>query len=403
MEIFMRIQNQMPDQLQPTALADLISERPGPVVSIYMPTNERLGHAVPQEPLLLRQLVAQISGQLTAKGWTPREIRPFLQPLEELAAPNHVFWHTQQRGLAIFLAQDFFKIYHLPHTCLPQAQLGAHFALRPLLPLLQADEPFYLLTLSQNKVQLYHGTAAQLAALTVPALPTTLAEILRYDQFERSLQYHSSGSSGGASTGRRAAIFHGQGAAGDERIKHQQLDRFLQAVEQSVTAYLADQRAPLFLAGVAYIQQIYRQHNHYANLAAANLPGNVDQALPSELHRACQALLTAYHEAAKAAALARYIDLAPGVQTVAGIDQVLPAAQQKRIDTLFVPAAFTAPALWGHVDPVTGQLFVSELPTPADEELINLALIHTLRARGTVYPVVPTALPNGAIGAILRY
>lgn len=406
----MRTYHQVAEPLQMTELAVLAKERPGISVSIYVPTNERRGHEIAQEPLLLRRLVEDVDRQLVAKGWRNGEIAAFLAPLYDLAAPDQTFWPYQQRALAIFLAQDFYALYQLPHPCPPQARVGTHFWLRPLLSAIGADGTFYVLALSQKKVQLYRGTGVQLTEIAVPQLPTALAETLRFDQFERSLQLHSASSSGGATAGRRAAVFHGQGSAGDERIKHQQVDRFLQEVAQAVNRQLATAHAPLFLAGVDQIQNLYRHHNRYQHLVSANLQGNIDHLSLVELHRACLRLFHAHQEEMTAAALERYQELVPALYTVTGIEAVLQAAERGRVETLFfAPIEMASDALaaaqehWGIIEPVTGHVTYHDPPEDADEELIDCALLHTLRNGGTIYPVAAEQMPAETLSAILRY
>ncbi|MCB0184230.1 MAG: hypothetical protein KDE31_08200 [Caldilineaceae bacterium] len=406
----MRTYNQMPERLGMADLAELIQERPGLSVSFYLPTNERRGHEVPQEPLLLRRLVEDVGRQLAAKGWRAGEITTFLAPIAELAVPDQSFWPHQQRGLAIFRAQDFFAIYQLPEPTPPKTRIGTHFWLRPLISAIGADGHFYLLALSQNKVQLYRGLGDVLAPMTVPQLPTALGETLRYDQFERTLQFHSTSSSGGASTGRRAAVFHGQGDAGDERIKHQQLDRFLQEVAEAVHRRLAGQRAPLFLAGVDYIQSIYRRHNHYPHLMMANVPGNVDHLTPVELRTATWPLCKEYQAELTKDALKRFVELTPLTRTADNIETVVHAAQMQQVDSLFVSplvddadAHLPATEHWGTVDATTGYITRHTAPEPADEELVDYAVLQVLRHGGTVYPIPAEQMPGEIMAAILRY
>ena len=85
----------------------------------------------------------------------------------------------------------------------------------------------------------------------------------------------------------------------------------------------------------------------------------------------------------------------------AELETVVPAAHYGRVDTLFVPLWHQ---VWGSLDASTGSIEVDEEPGPDNQDLLDLAAVHTLRNDGTVYPVEIEAIPgSGGIAAIFRY
>ena len=63
---------------------------------------------------------------------------------------------------------------------------------KPLLPLLNSYDRFYLLSLSQNQVQLWHGTKFSLEPVEVPNLPKDMAEALALeDPEQRGLNFRA--------------------------------------------------------------------------------------------------------------------------------------------------------------------------------------------------------------------
>lgn len=388
------------NRLEQAEIATLLTPREGPCLSLFLPTSPADGHPLAAEPLLLRNLLDQARAQLMAQGMTTPQIEQLLAPLTA-AINTGELWRYQQKGLAFFIAPQLCLGYRLP-LALPTYLVVNHtFYIKPLLPIIDGTDDFYLLALSQKAVRFFHGDRYQMTALSLPDTPTSLAEALRYDEFERSLQLHSAGSSAGQ--GRRPAIFHGQGVAGDETIVHANLLRFFHDVERTVTNRLSRTHAPLVLAGVDADQGLYRQVNHYPHLLPQGIAGNYDRATPTVLHELAWPLVAPYFAQACDHALARYRQLAGqgDGHTVTDIKNVVLASVYHQVDTIF---ATPSAAIWGKFIPEGHQVVVHKEDEPGDEELINLAVIHTLQNHGTAYLLTAEQMPEPtAVAAILRH
>lgn len=385
------------DRFDKVELETLLSEREGPCVSLFLPTAAVSGRELQAETLLLRNLLNQATARLLAQGLPPAEIEQLLAPVSAVAEPNKAFWHDQRNGLAIFAAPAYCLAYRLPITLPALAVVDQHFYLRPLLPIMDCDEDFYVLALSQNSVRLFHGTRYQMTELEVTDMPTCLGEVLRYDEFERSLQLHTVGSK--TISSRAPAVFHGQGVSGDETIIHTSLLRFFHTVERIVTGRLTRTHAPLLLAGVAADQGLYRQVNHYPHLLERGIPGNYDKATAHALHDAAWKIMAPYFLEARNRAITRYQQLAGqgDGHTMTEIKNVVLAAVYHQVDTIFTPPNIQ---LWGRFIPEGHQVVTHKEAEPGDEELINLAVVHTLKNNGAAYLVGPEA---STVAAILRH
>lgn len=390
------------DHFDNVELSTLIDNHEGPCVSFFLPLSAWLDHGGQAVPLHLRALVAQAEQQLITQGMPATVVEQLLAPVANLAAPNRKLWAPQPHDLALFVAPDRFLFYRLPLSLPELVMVDQRFYITPLLPMIDGNECFYLLTLSQNTVRLWQGTRTKLTEIQLTNTPTSLAETVRYDEFERSLQLHSTGSD--AHHGRRPdAIFHGQGVAGDEKIVHANLVRFFQAVEQEVTALVSKQRVPLLLAGVATDQGLYRQVNRYPKLLDQGIPGNPDRTSLDTLHEAAWAIVAPLFQYASAHALAHYHQLAGQGEghTMNEIKNVVLAAVYHQIDMLFVTPTSQ---IWGKFIPEGHQVVVHKTREPGDEELVNLAVMHTLYNHGTAYLVAPEQLSDTtAVAAILRF
>ena len=80
---------------------------------------------------------------------------------------------------------------------------------------------------------------------------------------------------------------------------------------------------------------------------------------------------------------------------------MVPAAWDGRVDVLFVAVGTR---MWGTFVPDTRAVELGEQEPGRTEDLLDLAAIHTILNRGTVYAVPPANMADDtASAAILRY
>src|SRR5262245_38601884 len=91
-------------------LRALLAQRPGPCVSLFLPTH-RGGSA--QDPVRFRNLLATAGDRLLTSGVRAAEARELLAPAQLLLG-EPLFWKNQCDGLALFLTPDFLRVYRLP-------------------------------------------------------------------------------------------------------------------------------------------------------------------------------------------------------------------------------------------------------------------------------------------------
>lgn len=384
-------------QQQLTELAKLETY---PCVSIFMPVYH-VESELSQNPIRLKNLIKKAYQQLTGQGIRDTEIEQMLSPLGRLA-DNSSFWMDQSDGFAAFLTPDDCRAYRIPINFAELVVTGRRFHVKPLFPLMATNNRFYVLALSKNKVRLFQGTHFSISEVEATEIPESIFDALKVEERQRSLQHHVANIVGG----RHDAAFHGHNvSAGEEnRQAHDEIVRFFRDIDAGVRETLGDETAPLVLAGVERYLPIYRDVNRYPGLVDdAIVAGSPDHLKPKQLHEKAWQIVEPRFLEAQRTSVEKFRQLDGGAQHMASdeICEIVPAAVFARIDTLFVEIGANQ---WGRYDPDTNAVELSEEQRPGDEDLLDLAAVHTLIHGGTVHAMRAENMPDGGpLAATFRY
>ena len=384
------------DILNPPALKSLIVQQGKWCVSLYIPTHRR-GREQQQDPIRLKNLLAEAETKLLASGLRRPEVQKLMRPAEELLW-NRDFWQHQSDGLAIFLTNDFYKVYRLPFQFEELLMTGTGFHIKPLLPCLGRGIKFYVLALSLNKVRLFEGTADIMREIELN-FPTGMEEALRADDPERYLNMHSGSVSMSEAKG-GGGIFHGHNPADDEKKK---ILRFFQTVNQELNDLLVERTIPMVLAGVDYLLPIYREASSYHNLLEDGIIGNPKREDGKELHEKAWNIVKPIFEESRKKAFEKFEQLTGQQSTLATSDltAAVRAATFGQMETLCVPLGQQR---WGRYDAEQDKVMLEDEPGPESEDLLDYTAAQTLLNSGQVFAVPPEQMPGGGeLAAILRY
>jgi len=382
--------------LQIDELKTLIEQAESPCVSIYMPTHEA-GQETQEDPIRLKNLLRRAEGQLQEMGMAAEKAGSLLKPASDLLLDS-IFWRHQSDGLAIFVCPGFYRHYRLPLSFREVVIAGSHLHLKPLMPLFTGDGRFYVLAMSQNGTRILQGTRYSVRELRADELPASLAEVLRFDVAEKQLQFHTAPQ---ARAGTGDAIYHGHGSGIDDAKHKKDLLRYVQAIDRGLQKMFATDKAPLVIAGVEYLQAIYREANSYPHLVPEGIAGSPDKLSARQLHERAWQIVEPIFTQGLDDAIGQYGRLAGTERASTDISTVLPAALQARNQYLFLAPNHQQ---WGRFDPQAGTVELHERPARGDEDLADLAAMYTLLNNGTVYAVDPGKLNNGhRIAAVFRY
>lgn len=362
-------------------------------VSLYLPAHRR-GREINQDPIRFKNLLSETEERLQNKGLRSPDVRKMLEPAQRLLQ-DFDFWRHQSDGLALFFTAEEFHFYRLPLAFAELIVISDRFHLKPLLPFFTNNGHFYILALSQNEVSLLEGTQHTVDEIDVENMPTSLAEALQYERFEKQLQFHTGTA---ARAGNRSAVFHGHDANDEDKNR---LLRWFHKLDDQLSALLAGEQSPLVLAGVEYLFPIYQEANTYPHLLNEGIEGNPEELKPEDLHAQAWPLVETVFAQAQEEAVARYGQLASSGQATTDLQEAVLAAHHGRVDVLFVAAGVQ---VWGNYSPNLNTISVHEDPDLGDDDLLDLAAIQTILNGGIVYVVEPEQVPGQTpLAALFRY
>jgi hypothetical protein len=362
-------------------LKALLAEHPSPCISLFMPTHRG---GAEEDPIRWRKSWAEAEERLVHGGWRAAEVKELLAPGRRLLE-DITFWKNQSDGLAAFLAPHFLRVFRLPLALKDGVVVANRFSVVPLLPLLSGNGRFFVLALSQNAVRLLEGTRYSVSEVDLKGVPRNLAEALITHDRDEPLTFHVRPTSGGG----WGVIFEGHGVGIDD--KKEDLLRYFQRIDQGLHPLLRQEKSPLVLAAVDYLQPIYRQANTYPELLEQGIEGNPDRLSNQELHDRSWPLVKPLFEKAQESAASQYRQLARTGHTSSNLEKVVVAAYEGRVETLFVALGRQA---WGVVNPSAAHVELHEQPSFGDVDLLDFAAAQTLAHGGTVYAVEPEQVPS---------
>jgi hypothetical protein len=382
-------------QFDKEELEILTGQHEQPCVSFFLPTR-RATKEVHQGSVHLKNLVRHAEEQAHEWFERPLDARNIFEPVKALIE-DHTFWQHQRDGLALFLSPDFFRYYRTPRSFQEQVIVAGRFHLKPLLPLLIDYPSFYVLALNQNQVRLFEGGLDNISEVEVETMPPSLQAVVAPRERERQLQFHTRAS--GAGTERRAAVFHGHGDS--ERNEKEEIVQFFREVDRGLRDFLNDARVPLILAGVEYYFPIYRNITKYPQLADDGITGSAEQFDLSRFQEEAWRIAEPAIMASRQATIERFYNQRGTGRVSSELADILNAAHQGRVDTLFVQRGAQ---IWGSYDPTARSMRQDHEPTAKNEDLLDLAALQTIRNSGTAYLLEKAKMPEEkTIAAIYRY
>lgn len=366
-------------------------------VSIFIPTH-RVGEESlkGKDTLNLKNQLKQIKSKLELKGMSVNDIETFIKPITDLINDS-LFWRHQSDGLAIFLSDKVFRKYTLPVYFEEFNYLSNEFYLKPIVPILNGDGLFYLLTLKKDEVKFYEGTRYSITEIIVDDLvPSQLEDRVGYDYEQKGLQFRTQQGNKGAGS------FHGQ--EDHDSVEKTELIQYFRAVDKGLMNILKDdQKPPLVICSLDFYFPIYREVNSYKTLFPQHISGNPADKDIYLLHEEAWELLHPYFNKTRQAKHEQFAEFFGTGKASTKIEEILPAAFEGRVDTLFLE---NRADILGIYNPSTEEVITEEAHSIANVSLMNLLAMKVLKTGGTVYLQDKENMPaksSSKVSALYRY
>ena len=322
--------------------------------------------------LTLKNQLKDAKTQLADAGLADGEIGALLAPVQELLEDSS-YWRLQSRGLIVFAADGFFLPVRVPVELQDSLTIGDAFNLLPVASVLASDRRLYVLALTKNQVRLFDTSRNVIRELPLENVPASFDEVI--DELPERVVDVRAGSGG---TDRAPSY---QGTTGD--VSRMLLEKYIRAVGQAIGTRLGTARSqPLVLAAVAEYLPIFAAECPYPAIFDGVVAGNPEHLQPDELRSAAWHLVNESEAAHEAEEQDHARSLAHGGKGAFDLAEIAKAAEEGRVDTLFLPRGAQAAA------------------DPDAAALANWALIGTLTNKGTLRTLGEI---DGDGLAVLRY
>jgi hypothetical protein len=368
-------------------------------VSLYLPTSP-LGDSAKVNRTAFKDLAKEALSQLKEAGTDKRKISVFEQRFEPLAGPQHdvqdedkirklqrakpdpidEFWHYQANGLAVLATPDMMRMFRLPNSPKPLAEVADRFHLTPLIRAMTSPHDVFVLALAEESVRLIHAFANfPPERLQVPNLPRNAEEATRRPSFHV-----------------RAPRRRLQNLEGEKVL----LQQYVRKVEQAIHSVLAGHNTSLVLAAEEPLASMFRSVNTYPRLADEMIEGNPGQITDAELEDAAIPILDRLYSRELKAVIALYDQLKPRRATT-DVSYAAHAATAGVIDQLLVDLDAVVPGLVSDID---GSVIYSASDDPETYSIVDEVARRALSTGARVLGARKEELPDHApLAAILRY
>ena len=375
--------------------AELANYQSEHCVSIFIPTH-RSGVEVneKQDIIVLKNQLQEAQKQLQQQGMTKDDAAQFLQQGFELLQ-HETFWNNQLAGLALFIAQDYFKVLTLPLGVKEELFINSSFYVSPLMPVLTSNDQFYLLLFSKHVAHFYLGDAFGMQEMPIEGLPQGVDDVIHFEEKDKSQLFRG----GGTAPGQTASTHgHGSGLADEKEY----LTQYIKQLDHTLwTEVLANEQKPLLLVAVDNLVGLYRQNSHYKHIAEEAIIGNYEREDKLALWEKAREKLAPYFKSVHQAALENYYNQIATPLTSSMPETVIPASYYSRIADLFVQKDVH---IWGTFNETDNQLEIHNQKQEGDECLVNKAVVKTVLNGGAVHILDAEEMPKeSTIAAFMRF
>jgi len=363
----------------------LCTAQGGTCVSLYMPTRPE-PNAAEENRIHFKNLLKQAEHELVTRLPKAR-VEALLRPLHALPAAD--FWQHPHRALAAFASESLERHFLLSAPTEERVVVADSFHVRPLLPQLDSNRSYFLLSLSLKQARLYRGTGEGLVPVVVPRLAQAVAAASGAFEHERA---HGSRSTGPA--GKGVQVQYAAEPTDEARLG------YFRSVNQALWEVLHDERAPLVLAAPNEHSAAWRQACRYPHLLDHVLHGNHDTTSLASLHEKAWPLVREHAQIRVDQLIEKFGGQAAHGRGSFELSTIARAAIEGRVRELLLAEGRR---LAGVLDRATGEVRVGELPGQGKDVYNDIAEAVVLRGGDVLTLPIEKMPQKEPIAAILRW
>jgi hypothetical protein len=381
-------------------LAELTGYEAENCVSIFIPAHSS-GVEVNNlhDAIVLKNNLQSARKVLLEKGLQQRTVDAVLKPGFDLV-DDREFWNSQSKGLAVFISDGFIKIIKVPFKLKEEVFVNSTFYIVPLLPMMSENEHFYLLLLSKKDANIYRGDNFGMELLEIEGLPNGINDVIHFEEKDSRQLMRRAGGGAGRDAINGGGSYHGHGSGLADEPEY--ISQYLKEVDQTLwVELLANEKAPLILAGTEGIIGQYRGISKYKNVVENMLTGNFDHEDKNTIYQKVKDIAAPIFEENTRKALNMYYENSSRELTSSIPQDVIPASFYSQISDLFVVRDVH---IWGKFDQASNELEIHEEIQPGDTCLMNKAVVQTLKNGGSVHVMEQERMPaQSTIAAFMRF
>ena len=287
---------------------------------------------------------------------------------------------------AIFRGPEFIARHHVRGPLDEKLVVASHFHLMPFLVSSFAPQEFFILALGRKHLRFLEYSGGDCKELALPAgVPANLEAAGGFDRPDHDLENRAP--AGPSVGGMRGVHF---GTMSDHEAAPEYLAHFFGRVDRGLKPVLAGK--PLLLMGVHEQIAAYRRVAKYGAILIPEVTGNAELLPVAEITASAADAAVKHYYSVGERVLEECREMSDRHRTLGDLHEVLAAAAAGRVHRLCVRAGTE----------VIGPL--SSTPNAESEDLINAAVVETLRAGGEVFALPQDKMPvTSPAAAILRY
>ncbi len=377
-------------------ITELHDEKHQNCISIFIPTHRAGKKVLQQEDALsLKNQLKEVKNKLAKKGLHADAVNKMTAPVQKLIDDSS-FWREQSDGLAIFIAEGFSKTYSLPIYFKGFNYVSNSFYLKPLMPMFVGDGEFFLLMLERSNVKLYECTKHSFTEISIDDLiPETKQDRVGFDYEQKNLQFRT----GQAGTGQ--VMYHGQEAATGKRKN--EIKKYLRAINDGLAPLFREENMPMLIAAQDALFAVYKEVNSYQHLMERNLKVDFGDTNIYEAHELAWEMMAPVFDQKRKDKIALFLNEQGTGKTAIGIDKIVPAAINGKIDAIFCE---NMSDIFGNYKEESNSIIVTQSEeNDSTISLMNVAAVKTFINGGDVYLLDKEEMPNpnSRINALYRY